>query len=77
MAAISVADRVDEQLVVVAETKAKDVEALRELKPQVTAAFRRHTAFGSPIWSWLGEFDSVTTSGKVRRSASGERYRSQ
>lgn len=77
VAAISVADGVDEQLVVVAETKAKDVEALRELKPQVTAAISKaHGVRVADLVLVGGSSIPVTTSGKVRRSASRERYRS-
>lgn len=77
VAAISVADGPDEQLVVVAETKTKDADALRDLKPQVTAAVSK--AHGVRVGDLVlvgGSSIPVTTSGKVRRSASRERYRS-
>lgn len=77
VAAISVADGSDEQLVVVAETKAKDAEALRDLKPQVTAAISKaHGVRVADLVLVGGSSIPVTTSGKVRRSASRERYRS-
>jgi long chain fatty acid CoA FadD26 len=77
VAAISVADGADEQLVVVAETKAKGTEALSELKPQVTAAISKvHGVRVADLVLVGGSSIPVTTSGKVRRSASRERYRS-
>ncbi len=76
VAAISVADGADEQLVVVAETKTKDFEALRNLKPQVTAAISKaHGVRVADLVLVGGSSIPVTTSGKVRRSASKERYR--
>ncbi len=77
VAAICVADGADEQLVVVAETKTKDADALRDLKPQVTAAISKaHGVRVADLVLVGGSSIPVTTSGKVRRSASRERYRS-
>jgi long chain fatty acid CoA FadD26 len=77
VAAIAVADGADEQLVVVAETKTKDAEALRDLKPQLTAAISKaHGVRVADLVLVGGSSIPVTTSGKVRRSASRERYRS-
>jgi long chain fatty acid CoA FadD26 len=77
VAAIAVADGADEQLVVVAETKAKDADALRDLKPQVTAAISKaHGVRVADLVLVGGSSIPVTTSGKVRRAASRERYRS-
>lgn len=77
VAAISVADGAEERLVVVAETKAKDTELLRSLKPQVTAAISKaHGVRVSDLVLVGGSSIPVTTSGKVRRSASAECYRS-
>lgn len=77
VAAISFADGADEQLVVVAETKAKDADALRDLKPQVTSAISKaHGVRVADLVLVGGSSIPVTTSGKVRRSASRERYRS-
>jgi long chain fatty acid CoA FadD26 len=75
VAAIAVADGADEQLVVVAETKTKDAEALRDLKPQLTAAISKaHGVRVADLVLVGGSSIPVTTSGKVRRSASRERY---
>lgn len=77
VAAISVADGADERLVVVAETKVKDPEVIHTLKPQVTAAISKaHGVRVSDLVLVGGSSIPVTTSGKVRRSASRERYRS-
>jgi long chain fatty acid CoA FadD26 len=80
VAALSVPDDATEKLValvVVAETKAKGTEALSELKPQVTAAISKvHGVRVADLVLVGGSSIPVTTSGKVRRSASRERYRS-
>jgi long chain fatty acid CoA FadD26 len=77
VAAISFAEGADEQLIVVAETKAKDAAVLRGLKPQVTAAISKaHGVRLADLVLVGGSSIPVTTSGKVRRSASRERYRS-
>jgi long chain fatty acid CoA FadD26 len=77
VAAISVADGADEQLIVIAELRSKDPEALGSLKPQVKAAISKaHGVRVADLVLVGGSSIPVTTSGKVRRSASRERYRS-
>ena len=77
VAAISVSDATGEQLVVVAELKSKNSDALHDLKPQVTAAISKAHGVRVADLVLVGSSSiPVTTSGKVRRSASRERYRS-
>lgn len=74
--AIAIPDGDIEQLVVVAELKTRDEDQLRDLKTLVTAAVSK--AHGVRVADLVlanpGSIP-VTTSGKVRRSASSERYR--
>ena len=77
VAAISIPDATGEQLVVVAELKTKDPDGFRDLKPQVTAAISKAHGVRVADLVLVGSSSiPVTTSGKVRRSASRERYRS-
>ena len=74
--AISVPDGGSEQLVVVAELKTKDEELLRKLKTQVAAAISNSHGVRVADLMVVGPGSiPVTTSGKVRRSASAELYR--
>lgn len=74
--AISIPDGGSEQLVVVAELKTKDEQLLGSLKTQVTAAISKAhgVRVADLVLAGPGSIP-VTTSGKVRRSASAERYR--
>lgn len=73
--AVSIPDGGSEQLVVVAELKTKDSELL-DLKTQVTAAISKAHGVRLADLVLVGPSSiPVTTSGKVRRSASAERYR--
>ena len=77
VAAISVSGATGEQLVVVAELKSKDSGVLRNLKPKVSAAISKAHGVRVADLVLVGSSSiPVTTSGKVRRSASKERYRS-
>jgi len=77
VAAISIPDATGEQLVVVAELKTKDSEALHNLEPEVKAAISKAHGVRVADLVLVGPSSiPVTTSGKVRRSASRERYRS-
>lgn len=76
VAAISTPGTLGEQLVVVAEVKAKNSEILRNIKPKVTAAISKAHGVRVADLVLVGSSSiPVTTSGKVRRSASAERYR--
>jgi long chain fatty acid CoA FadD26 len=76
VAAISIPEGITEKLVVLAEFKLDDAEQIRSLTSQITAAVSQ--AHGVRI-SDLMLVDKgslpLTTSGKVRRSTSAERYR--
>ena len=75
--AISVAGDTGEQLVVIAELRTKDPDAVGELKQQVTAAISKTHGVRVADLVLVGTSSiPVTTSGKVRRSASAQRYRS-
>ena len=77
VAAISVPDATGEQLVVVAEIRNNDSGFLRDLKPQVSAVISKAHGVRVADLVLVGSSSiPVTTSGKVRRSASKERYRS-
>ncbi len=77
VAAISVPDATGEQLVVVAEIRNNDSDFLRDLKPQVSAVISKAHGVRVADLVLVGSSSiPVTTSGKVRRSASKERYRS-
>jgi long chain fatty acid CoA FadD26 len=77
VAAISVADDTGEQLVVIAELRSKDPEAIGQLKQQVTAAISKTHGVRVADLVLVGSSSiPVTTSGKVRRSASAQRYTS-
>jgi long chain fatty acid CoA FadD26 len=77
VAAISVPGDTGEQLVVVAELRTKDPDAVVNVKHQVTAAISRtHGVRVADLVLVRSSSIPVTTSGKVRRSASGQRYRS-
>ncbi len=74
--AIAIPDAGTEQLVVAVELKTKDDELLRNLKTEVTAAVSKShgVRVADLVLTGPGSIP-VTTSGKVRRSASAERYR--
>ena len=77
VAAISVPDATGEQLVVVAEIRNNDSDFLQDLKPQVSAVISKAHGVRVADLVLVGSSSiPVTTSGKVRRSASKERYRS-
>lgn len=77
VAAISVADDTAERLVVIAELRTKDPEAVGNLKQEVTAAISKvHGVRVADLVLVGGSSIPVTTSGKVRRKASAELYRS-
>lgn len=77
VAAISVADDAGEQLVVIAELRTKDPEVVASVKQQVIAAISKIHGVRVADLVLVGSSSiPVTTSGKVRRSASAERYRS-
>ncbi len=77
VAAVSVPDEHTEKLMVFAELRTYDREALAELKREVRAAISRaHAIRVSEVVLLESGSLPITTSGKVRRSASVERYRS-
>jgi len=75
-AAVSVAEDTGEKLVAVVELKNSDPEQLAAVKQKVTAAISRAhgVRVGDLVLVSPGSIP-VTTSGKVRRTACGERYR--
>jgi long chain fatty acid CoA FadD26 len=77
VAAVSVPDDSGEKLVVLAELRTYDKAALPELKSQVTAMVSRtHAVRVAEVVLLESGSLPITTSGKVRRSASLDRYRS-
>jgi len=77
VAAVSVPDENSEKLMVFAELRTYDRETLGDLKSQVTAAISRaHAVRVSEVVLLEPGSLPITTSGKVRRSASVDRYRS-
>ena len=76
VAAVSVPDEASEKLVVLAELRKYDVERLTELKNQVTAAVSKaHSVRVSDVVLLEPGALPITTSGKVRRAASLDRFR--
>jgi len=77
VAAVSVPDENTEKLMVFAELRKYDTDTLPALKSQVTAAISKaHAVRVSEVVLLESGSLPITTSGKVRRSASVERYRS-
>lgn len=75
-AAVSISEDTGEKLVAVVELKSNDPEQLATVKQNVTAAISRAhgVGVGDLVLVAPGSIP-VTTSGKVRRAACGERYR--
>ena len=77
VAAVAIPDDTAERLVVIAEVKENDPELLRAMKQQVTAAVSRtHGVRVNDAVLVAPRSLPITTSGKVRRKASAELYRS-
>jgi len=77
VAAVSIADDTAERLVVIAEVKENDPERLGAMKQQVTAAVSRtHGVRVNDAMFVAPRSLPITTSGKVRRKASADLYRS-
>jgi long chain fatty acid CoA FadD26 len=77
VAAVSVPDESTEKLVVLAEHRARDSAVLPQLKDQVVAAVSKvHSVRVSDVMLLEPGELPITTSGKVRRAASAELYRS-
>lgn len=76
VAAVSVPDDSGEKLVVLAELRSYDKDALADLKNDVTAAISKvHAVRVAEVVLLDPGSLPITTSGKVRRSASVDRYR--
>jgi long chain fatty acid CoA FadD26 len=76
VAAVSVPDEASERLVVLAELRKYDSDRLAELKSQVISAVSKaHAVRVSEVVLLHPGSLPITTSGKVRRSASMERFR--
>jgi long chain fatty acid CoA FadD26 len=77
VAAVSVQDDTRERLVVLAELRKPDPALMPELKNHVTAAIAKAHGVRVSDVAFLAQGSlPITTSGKVRRSASMARYRS-
>ncbi|MBU3750285.1 MAG: AMP-binding protein [Mycobacterium sp.] len=77
VAAVSLPDDGTEKLVVLAELRNPDAAAFPDLKNQVTAAVSKaHSVRVADVVLLEPGALPITTSGKVRRAASAERYRS-
>ena len=77
VAAVSIPDDTAERLVVIAEVKETDPERLVAMKQQVTAAVSRtHGVRVNDAFFVAPRSLPITTSGKVRRKASADLYRS-